>query len=251
VIHRHKAHKTDRAAVLPAPEDKATYVRDMFGRIARRYDLLNRVMTLGRDRAWRREAVRRAAVPPGGRALDVACGTGDLALELRQQVAGARVVGVDFTREMLARASTRGQGAGISWVLADAMRLPFADDSFDATVSAFALRNVTSIPAAFAEMLRVVRPGGRVANLEIAQPRLPLFRRLFALYFYRLVPWIGGLVSGQRAAYTYLPHSLSTFLSPPEIAEVMCQAGWADVRFWPRMLGTVALHLGHRLGARQ
>jgi demethylmenaquinone methyltransferase/2-methoxy-6-polyprenyl-1,4-benzoquinol methylase len=246
VTHRHKARKTDRAAVLPAPEDKATYVRDMFGRITRRYDLLNRVMTLGRDRAWRREAVRRVAVPPGGRALDVACGTGDLALEVRQQVAGARVVGVDFTPEMLARASTRVEGAGIAWVLADAMRLPFADDSFEATVSAFALRNVTSIPAAFAEMLRVVRPGGRVANLEIAQPRLPLFRPLFALYFYRLVPWIGGLVSGQRAAYTYLPHSLSTFLSPPEITQVMCQAGWASVHFWRRMLGTVALHLGQR-----
>ncbi len=230
--------------VLPAPEEKATYVRQMFGRIARRYDLLNRLMTLGRDRAWRREAVRRVAVPPGGRALDVACGTGDLALEVRRQVADARTVGIDFTPEMLIRAASRAAGTGVAWVLADALRLPFVDGSFDAALSAFALRNVTSIPAAFAEMYRVVRPGGRVTNLEIAQPRLPLFRRGFALYFYRVVPRIGGLISGQRDAYTYLPYSLSAFLNPPQIAEVMRQAGWNGVRFWRRMLGTVALHLG-------
>jgi demethylmenaquinone methyltransferase/2-methoxy-6-polyprenyl-1,4-benzoquinol methylase len=234
------------ASVLPAPEEKATYVRTMFGRIARRYDALNRLMTLGRDRAWRQEAVQRTAIPSGGRALDVACGTGDLALEVHRQVEDARVVGIDFTPEMLAQASRRGEGAGVEWVLADALRLPFADNSFDGIVSAFALRNVTSIPTAFAEMRRVARPGGRVANLEIAQPRLPLFRRLFSLYFYRVVPWLGGLISGQRDAYTYLPYSLGAFISPAEIAGVMQQAGWEGVRFWRRMLGTVALHRGQK-----
>jgi demethylmenaquinone methyltransferase/2-methoxy-6-polyprenyl-1,4-benzoquinol methylase len=220
----------------------------MFGRIARRYDLLNRLMTLGRDRAWRREAVRRAFVPPGGRALDVACGTGDLSLEVQRQVAGAQAVGIDFTPEMLARASSRSEGRDVTWVLADALRLPFADSSFHAALSAFALRNVTSIPAAFTEMHRVVRPDGRVVNLEIARPQLPLFRQGFAFYFHRVVPWMGGLLSGQREAYTYLPQSLSVFLSPSEIAQVMRQAGWAGVRFWRKMLGTVVLHVGQKAG---
>lgn len=233
---------------LPPPEHKATHVRNMFGRIARRYDLMNRLMTLGRDRAWRRHTVQQLEFGSEGSqiVLDVATGTGDLALEVLRQHPDAQVVGIDFTPEMLALAQEKAGPAvsGLTWVVADAMRLPFASASFDGVVTGFALRNVTDIPTAFAEMARVTQPGGRVASLEIAKPRAPIFRRLFGFYFYRIVPLIGSLISGQRAAYTYLPHSLTRFLTPDEIAAVMGQTGWGQVRHYRLMLGTVTVHAG-------
>ncbi|MFC2031666.1 ubiquinone/menaquinone biosynthesis methyltransferase [Chloroflexota bacterium] len=235
---------------LPSPEQKATYVRAMFSRIAGRYDLMNRLMTLGRDGAWRRYTVARALAEPRGRVLDVATGTGDLAFEVHRQQPGARVVGLDFTPEMLAYAREKGAGqdAVPGWVAADALKLPFAGQSFDAVVTGFALRNVTDIPAAFAEMARVTRAGGRVACLEIAKPPPGLLRRLFEVYFYRIVPLIGTIVTGQRSAYTYLPHSLTAFLTPHEIAQVMAQTGWSEVSYRRMMLGTVAVHEGVRDG---
>jgi demethylmenaquinone methyltransferase/2-methoxy-6-polyprenyl-1,4-benzoquinol methylase len=247
----------DAPGPLPPLEDKATYVQEMFGRIARRYDLMNRLMTLGRDRAWRRYTVSQIlpALPPYrvaeegvGRLLDVATGTGDLAFEALRQRPGLKAVGLDFVAEMLALAQQKhaGQGPALELAAGDALHVPFRDKAFDAVVTGFALRNVTSIAQAFAEMARVTRAGGRVACLEIAKPRLPVFRYLFQLYFYHLVPLIGGLISGQRAAYTYLPHSLTRFLSPHEIAEVMRQTGWREVRYKRLMLGTVAVHVGVR-----
>jgi demethylmenaquinone methyltransferase/2-methoxy-6-polyprenyl-1,4-benzoquinol methylase len=239
------------ASPLPPSETKAAYVRQMFGRIARRYDLMNRLMTFGRDGAWRRMTVGRLALangPPGAAVLDVATGTGDLALEVLRQVPGARIVGLDFSPEMLdlARQKMAGSDGRLDLMAGDALHLPFAGGTFDGVVTGFALRNVTDIPAAFAEMARVTRPGGRVACLEIAKPHLPLFRKFFAWYFYWLVPIVGGLISGQRAAYAYLPHSLTDFLTPDEIADVMRRTGWQDVGYRRRMLGTVAIHVGVR-----
>jgi demethylmenaquinone methyltransferase/2-methoxy-6-polyprenyl-1,4-benzoquinol methylase len=244
---------------LPPPARKETYVRDMFGLIARRYDLMNRLMTLGRDRAWRRYTVSQAlGSSPNPRAsdgragklqvLDVATGTGDLALEVLRQQPAAHIVGVDFVSQMLslAKLKTETTGETASLTAGDALHLPFHRGQFDAVVTGFALRNVTDIPAAFTEMARVTRPGGRVACLEIAKPRTPLFRHLFALYFYRMVPLLGGVITGQRAAYTYLPHSLTAFLTPDEIAEVMWHTGWRDVCYRRLMLGTVAVHVGVR-----
>jgi demethylmenaquinone methyltransferase/2-methoxy-6-polyprenyl-1,4-benzoquinol methylase len=233
---------------LPPPEQKAAHVRKMFGRIARRYDLMNRLMTLGQDRTWRRDAVAWAAVPATRRILDVATGTGDLALEVLRQRPGAQVVGIDFTPEMLALAQQKASGlqADVGLLSGDALRLPFADGAFDAVVTAFALRNVTDIPVAFSEMARVTGAGGRVACLEIAKPRLPLFRRLFAFYFYRLVPLLGGWIADQRSAYTYLPHSLTAFLTPDEILKVMDGAGWCDGGYRRLMLGAVAVHTATR-----
>lgn len=234
--------------VLPSLEHKPVYVRTLFARIARRYDLMNSLMTLGRDRTWRRHTVAEAVVPAGGWILDVATGTGDLALEVLQQRPDARVVGLDFTPEMLILAQQKAgeNHDGFGLVAGDALRLPYMDGLFDAVVTGFALRNVTDIPAAFAEMARVTRPGGRVACLEIAKPRFPVFRRLFGLYFYRLVPLLGGWITGQRSAYTYLPHSLTAFLSPDELVEVMLGTGWRDVHYRRLMLGTVAVHVGIR-----
>ncbi len=233
---------------LPLPGRKAAYVRAMFGRIARRYDMMNRVMTLGQDRAWRRHTVEKAVVPPTGRVLDVATGTGDLALEVLRQRPDAQVVGIDFALEMLGLAQHKASGlqADVSLLVGDALCLPFADGSFDTVVTAFALRNVTDIPAAFSEMARVTRAGGRVACLEIASPRLPLFRNLFTFYFYRLVPLLGGWITGQRSAYTYLPHSLTAFLAPDEILNVMRGAGWCGVSYQRLTFGSVAVHTAYR-----
>jgi demethylmenaquinone methyltransferase/2-methoxy-6-polyprenyl-1,4-benzoquinol methylase len=255
---------------LPPPERKAFYVQDMFGRIACRYDLMNRLMTLGRDRAWRRYTVSQLGLAEGQPVpadhspaptlvLDVATGTGDLAFETLRQHPSTRVYGLDFVSQMLDRARQKAVVVGHSvpgcsehrplYLLAgDALRLPLVDGTFDGVVTGFAMRNVTDIPAAFAEMARVTRPGGRVACLEIARPSTPFFRQLFALYFYRLVPLLGGWITGQRSAYTYLPHSLTAFLTPDEIVEVMCQTGWRDVRYKRLMLGTVAVHVGVRSG---
>ena len=264
------------AGPLPPAEQKAVYVRDMFGRIALRYDLMNRLMTLGRDSAWRRYTVSQLALDsprtdpaeraPGARlVLDVATGTGDLAFETLEQCTDARVVGLDFVPEMLALAQQKAEIMGgndqvthtsggsalpargrLSLLAGDALQIPFPNDTFDAVVTGFALRNVTDIPAAFAEMARVTKPGGRIACLEIAKPQTPLFKRLFALYFYRLVPLLGGWITGQRSAYTYLPHSLSAFLNPDQIADVMSQKGWREVSYKRLMLGTVAVHVGTR-----
>jgi demethylmenaquinone methyltransferase/2-methoxy-6-polyprenyl-1,4-benzoquinol methylase len=244
---------------LPPLEQKAVFVREMFGRIAGHYDLMNRLMTLGRDQAWRRFTVAQARhLPPTSsldrvgerewRVLDVATGSGDLAFEVLRQQPCAQVVGLDFAPEMLAVAQQKGSGLGITphLMAGDALRLPFADRTFDSVVTGFALRNVTDIPAAFAEMARVTRCGGRVACLEIAKPRLPLFRRLFAFYFYRLVPLLGEWISGERSAYTYLPHSLTAFLTPDEIVKVMQETGWHNVSHRRLMLGTVAVHVGIR-----
>jgi demethylmenaquinone methyltransferase/2-methoxy-6-polyprenyl-1,4-benzoquinol methylase len=198
-------------------------------------------------------APHAAAGPNQGRQermLDVATGTGDLAVEAFRQRADLQIAGVDFSLEMLALARRKAASAGaiVSWSAADALQLPFADGVFDAVVTGFALRNVTSIPAAFAEMARVTRPGGRIACLEIAKPSLPVFRWLFTLYFYRLVPVVGGVITGQRSAYTYLPHSLTGFLTPGEIAEVMTRTGWRSVSYRRMGLGTVAVHVGIRDG---
>lgn len=218
----------------------------MFDRIVRRYDLMNRLMSGGRDVAWRRMAARAAIGPGAERVLDVATGTGDLALELVRQGA-PKVVGVDFAGAMLHAAARKIAGRGpqpITLAQADAMHLPFADDAFDASTVAFGLRNMPDYQSAVSEMARVVRPGGRVVILEMTPLRQPLMRTLFGWYFGRLVPVIGGLISGDRDAYTYLPHSVNAFPSADELAAIMRRAGLGQVSYRLLALRTVALHVG-------
>ncbi len=234
----------DKKTVLPPPAEKRGYVRRMFTAIAPRYDLMNRLMTFGRDQVWRRTVVRLCQLPAGGRLLDVATGTGDIAYEALRRDPSARIVGLDLTREMMLRGRGKRGGQVFPFTEGDALGLPFPDNTFDAAASGFMMRNVTGVPAAFAEQARVVRPGGRVVCLEITRPTQPLFRRFFDLYFFRLVPIIGGIVSGQREAYTYLPQSTLPFPPPAELKRIMERAGLRDVRYRLAMMGTVAVHWG-------
>jgi demethylmenaquinone methyltransferase/2-methoxy-6-polyprenyl-1,4-benzoquinol methylase len=236
----------------PAPS-RAPLVRAMFGRIAGRYDLMNTLMTGGRHHAWRRLAVRQAclsgrqAQPAGGRALDVCCGTGDFALELARQGAST-VVAVDFSREMLAPAARKAAAAGLSgrvqWQLADALRLPFPDGAFFCVTSGFGVRNVDDVGRALREMARVVAPGGRVSVLELTPVRSRLVGPVSRAYLRGLVPLVGGLVAGDRAAYTYLPDSVRAFPAADVLARLMREAGLVEVRYRLLALGAVALHLG-------
>lgn len=216
----------------------------MFGAIAPRYDLMNRLMTLGRDMVWRRTVVRLCALPPGGSLLDVATGTGDVAYEAMHSDPAIRVVGLDLTPEMMLQGRAKQFGLAFPFLEGDALSLPFGDNTFDATASGFMMRNVVDIDLAFREQLRVVRPGGRVVCLEITLPRTPLLGRLLEFYFFRVVPLAGRLISGHREAYTYLPESVAAFPCPPELKTIMEAAGLRDVSYRTAMLGTIAIHWG-------
>jgi demethylmenaquinone methyltransferase/2-methoxy-6-polyprenyl-1,4-benzoquinol methylase len=214
-------------------------VRSMFDRIAPVYDVMNRAMTLGLDRKWRR-LTAEAVVRPGDRVLDACCGTGDLALADAQ--AGGRVTGVDFSEEMLARAERKAPE--FQWVRADASALPFDDESFDVVTVGFGIRNLADLEAGLAELARVLVPGGRLGCLEITRPR-GVLRPFFRLWFDGLVPVAGKFLRG-GAAYSYLPASVRRFPGPEDLAEAMRQAGFAGVGW--RLLGggIVALHVGRR-----
>lgn len=232
------------ASVLPTAEEKAAYVQRMFGEIARRYDRMNRLMTFGQDVRWRRMLVHAAALPPGGRLLDIAAGTGDIALEALRQVPGARVVAADFSLPMMEVGRQKPRGQLLAWVGADALRLPFPDDTFDAVVSGFLLRNVTDVAAALAEQRRVVRPGGHVVSLETSPPPNTPLRPLIQFHLQRVIPLLGRLVSGSGYAYQYLPQSSVAFMEPEALAELFRSVGLRRVRYRRLMFGTVAIHIG-------
>jgi demethylmenaquinone methyltransferase/2-methoxy-6-polyprenyl-1,4-benzoquinol methylase len=212
-------------------------VRRMFDRIAPVYDVMNRIMTAGLDRTWRRLAVE-AVVQPGDRVLDACCGTGDLALAAERE--GGIVTGLDFSAEMLVRA--RRKSGSITWVQGDLLALPFEDASFDAATVGFGVRNVADLEAALHELRRVLRPGGRLAILEITQPR-GILKPFFSLWFDRVVPLLGRVLPGGKA-YTYLPASVRRFPGADGLAALMHDAGFEDIRI--RLLGgtIVALHAG-------
>lgn len=228
-------------------DEKRQYVQTMFGRIAARYDLMNRIMTGGRDVAWRKLLIREAQLPPGGRFLDIATGTGDIAFEALHQQPGLRlVVGGDFTLPMMGVGRARANGRPVRWTGADTQRLCFPDDTFDAVASGFLMRNVTNVRLALAEQARVCKPGGRVLILDVPRPADTLFGRLFRFYFHQIVPRLGGLISGQGDAYQYLPRSAEAFLRPDELKAEMEAVGLDDVYYRLLMLGTVALHVGRK-----
>jgi len=217
-------------------------VRAMFDRIAGVYDLMNSVMTAGLHHRWRERAADLAALGPGGRALDVAAGTGDLAIELARRVGpGGSVTGTDFSEAMLERA--RAKSGGITWEWADAQALPYRDDSFDAATVGFGARNFSDLDRGLAEMARVVRPGGRVVVLEITTPQRPPLSTFFSLWFDRVVPALGKL-AGDPDAYAYLPSSVKRFPDPEALAGKMAAAGLTDIRWILTAGGIIALHAG-------
>lgn len=224
-------------------------VRRMFGRIVRRYDLMNRLMTGGQDVRWRRKVVGAALEAGRGRALDVATGTGDLALALA--AGGFReVVGLDFAPEMIAAAARkRGSRANVAFAVGDALHLPFPDAAFDACTVSFGLRNMADYGAAIREMGRVVKPGGRLVCLELTPYHAPVLGGLFKAYFTRVVPRIGGLLSGDREAYRYLPSSVAAFPDADALAALMRANGFARVDVVRVGGGTVAIHVATKADA--
>ena len=216
---------------------------ELFTRIARRYDAMNRLLSLGRDRRWRGRAADALALPPEGCALDVGTGTGDMALALAERWPDAAVVGVDPTARMIDVGRRKSERGRICWIQGDGLSLPFPDESFDGVVSAFLLRNVVDVPRALAEQRRVVRYGGRVVCLELSWPQTPVFRTLFRVYFGDLLPRIAGVLSGEPAAYRYLPRSVQRFLAPGELTRAMEKTGLRNVRYHKLALGTVTLHV--------
>jgi demethylmenaquinone methyltransferase/2-methoxy-6-polyprenyl-1,4-benzoquinol methylase len=223
---------------LPQGEEKGRRVRDMFDAIAGRYDLVNRVMTFGMDVGWRRRAVRQLRLPGGALVADLACGTGDLCRELSRD--GYRAVGFDFSLGMLAKATT-----DVPLVQADVLRLPLADRSVDGATCGFALRNVVDLDAFFAEIARVVRPGGRISLLEASQPDGALMRAGHAVYFRRMVPMIGGLLS-DRDAYAYLPKSMAYLPPVTEMVAAVRDAGFPDAERVPLSGGIAQVLAGTR-----
>jgi demethylmenaquinone methyltransferase/2-methoxy-6-polyprenyl-1,4-benzoquinol methylase len=234
---------------------RAEYVRSLFARIVPRYDLFNTLSTFGQDRRWRRLLVAQAAVPAGGRALDVATGTGAVAFALARRTPTARIEGLDFCEPMIvaaqaAVAARTGFAQGLDAVpffaVGDALKLRFPDQSFDAVTVSFGLRNLADIPRGLAEMRRVLKPGGRLACLELTHPPSVPIRLLFNLYFYGFTPLLGTALSGDRDAYSYLPHSLTDFPDAGRLAALMLEAGFAQVRYRRLNLGTIALHVAGR-----
>ena len=223
-------------SALPPPEEKPRAVRAMFDRIAPRYDRLNRILTGGSDLRWRRELVRRLAIGPGERVLDLACGTGDFAALAASQ--GADVVGLDFARRMLTLAQQRGLSRA-EWVQGDALRLPFADAAFDAALCGFALRNFAALPPVFAELARVLRPGGRLGLLEVDEPKNPLVRAGHRLYFRHVVPLLGGWLSGDAQAYRYLPQSAVYLPDAATLARWLSEASFRGIRKRQHMAGAI------------
>jgi len=228
--------------------EKSVYVREMFASIAPRYDATNRLLTGGVDEHWRKRAVRELAAPAGGRVLDLCCGTGDLSFHLLRTDPALSVVGVDFCEPMLdgarKRAAAERTGSRLELRAGDAMALPFADAGFDGAIMGFSMRNVVDIEATLREARRVLKPGTRFVNLDVSKAPNPIFKRAFDLYFYGLVPLIGGAVGGSRSAYRYLPNSLTNYPGADELALRFTAAGFKDARFVRLAAGAIAIHVG-------
>jgi demethylmenaquinone methyltransferase/2-methoxy-6-polyprenyl-1,4-benzoquinol methylase len=231
-----------------SPSKDPGKISSMFTNIAPRYDLLNRVLSLGIDRRWRKFAVQRLPKTENAHYLDVATGTCDVAIDIVNRIPGSRVTGVDFSDGMLRfgreKVFEAGLGSIISLQRGDATALPFADGTFDGSIIAFGIRNVNDYKKGVSEMARVVKKGGRVVVLEFTSIQNPLFRAPYRFYITKILPFIGELVSGKKGAYEYLPSSMIDFPGPDEFARIMESAGLANVKYYSLSFGITAVHTG-------
>lgn len=235
-------------------EEKARYVRTMFAAIAPRYDLANTLISAGLHWRWKQATVGWLPVPPGGRAVDVCCGTGDLALLLARRVGPrGRVLGIDFSEEMLRiarrRAAAAGWGAVCRFVQGDAEALALPDGAVDIAAVGFGIRNVVHPERALGEVFRILRPGGSLAVLEFGRPKNAVVRRLYDLYSYTVVPWLGRLASRHADAYLYLPTSIRRWPDQGGFAQMLTRAGYVQVRYRDLAAGIVTIHVGTRPSA--
>lgn len=236
---------TRRAALrdaLATPADKARYVRALFHEIAPRYDEITVWLSYGRDARWKDRLVRMAAVQPGERALDLACGTGDIAVRLRD--AGARVVGLDLTHRMLALAAAKPGQAGIRWVCGDMLALPVPDRSQHVVTAGYGLRNVPDLRASLAEIRRVLVPGGRFLSLDFTLPAHPVVRAAYLGYLRAVGGAVGQWLHGDPDTYRYIPESLARYPGADGVAALMRDAGFTHVHWWPLLGGLMAIHTG-------
>lgn len=241
--------KPDGQNRLPSGTERALLVREMFDRIAGRYDLLNTVMTAGLNRLWNRRVIKAAGLQTGDQALDLACGTGSLTRDLAKQVGpDGYVMGVDFSNEMLRAARSR-PAANIEYRLGDATDLRgVPSGAFDAATIAYGARNIPDLDALFSEMGRTLKPGGVAVCLEIARPTGRVASKFYGLWFDKVVPKLGGFISGDASAYSYLPESVKAFVAPGELADIIGRNGLQDVT-WRRIAGgIITLHRGVRRG---
>jgi demethylmenaquinone methyltransferase/2-methoxy-6-polyprenyl-1,4-benzoquinol methylase len=229
-------------------KERSDYVQNMFGRIAERYNLLNRVMTFGQDMRWRRFVVKQANLPKNGSLLDLATGTGDVAFEAKEKHPDAMVVGADFALPMMYVGQDLPRGNTISWSAADALNLPFPDDSFNAVVSGFLVRNVIDIPRTLSEQMRVLKSGGRIVILDTSPPPDNILKPFIMIHLNYIIPILGRVIGGEAGvdAYKYLPQSTQAFKTADELAELMRQAGYVNVAYKKFMLGTMAVHWGEK-----
>jgi demethylmenaquinone methyltransferase/2-methoxy-6-polyprenyl-1,4-benzoquinol methylase len=224
-------------------DERARYVHGVFTRIAARYNRMNRLMTGGQDVRWRKEAIQRLQLRPGMHLLDLGAGTGDLGREALRQQPAVHLAAVDFNLDMMYAGQTNGP---LPWINADALRLPFPDQAFEAVVSGFLMRNIGDLASALCEQSRMLKPGGRMVILETTRPRPGFFTPLVWLHMHAIIPLIGGIVSRDREAYRYLPASSESFLAAEQLAGQMVAAGFTQVGFRCRMFGTIAIHWGEK-----
>ena len=237
---------------MSRPENKEVkykYVKKMFNSIAPSYDLMNTVASFGIHHLWRSKSVKLAGVKPGNTALDVCCGTGDFSIALAKAVGPTgKVIGSDFALGMIRKAKLKIAGTKLEKIITfqegDAEKLPFDDNSFDFGTASCGLRNLTNLELGFSELTRVVKPGGKVLCLDLGRSKIPIFRSIYIFYFFRVVPFLGHVISNKREAYTYLPHSLHTYPDQEGLKKLMEKAGLKDVHYKNFFGGAMALHIG-------